>query len=874
MTKLPNTHQSSALGDYVFVRESFPNLDQVFGEFAQPTFLQLSMRKRFRRINQVLTDLIISAPKQSFLLPAVVEFIERVNHAKILNEPYHLPAFESWLNLFADLTDEQNYEIRAKIVGRYVPRDEYQAFFPIGMNKTFNGTHFVAAHFSPDVDTMVASFWGWIDAFAARVGSARHLWSLPGGPPDSPVTHVFGDFFGPSVFTHVSSSASSLTLSAIDLVTQKGVQKNQGRSSISLFDSDSGDKAIILIDEQGHYLGDWHHADVDPIRQILIRFKSCLRWFETNLHVRLISLFAKKNLNTKDLPEFISSVFDVAIQDCEPVKEFTERQKSDLNDFFTKVLHVKSGLKSTFRELIQALNKLSVHELNLFQQDIEALKDSELFDEKGALREDRPLIFNRFEKIINRLDNAIFHTRDYVEQLDVAMKIKTKVLGTPPQFVTMRSNVDDIRIKMQRQEYLTVVVSEGDDLFFPVGVIWASALQQSILGTVSFRDFCNQEEVKMAPYLTPISVIDHHKASLKTSSPPMAIIGDAQSCNVLIAELSLDINSRYTLNDMQAGDIEEKLQTSAKEAYSSANARILQGLLQRRMALEANGEYFVHPNREIAEYLCYLHAILDDTDLLTKVSKRDIECVVRLLNRLKSLTSKQEVEVIHLDDIPKDKNFAKAAAKRVLRNSEMYSLYRKVYESKEKEVERNLQACEKAHYDNLFADTKEQNGCCRVGQTKLFTINFPTYLKQSTKLREYWLEQAKAVNAAHPEIDLHLQMVSTIPSAEEVYQDKVGHYQHQDEIWFWVAPTQRAYDHLSSFLTAFQAIQKFGSTGTIEFLQPVNEELQQIFSQNCPGIPLKITKDGKLPLIVMRFGAGLLNSRKAMITPYLPRIIT
>ena len=40
----------------------------------------------------------------------------------------------------------------------------------------------------------------------------------------------------------------------------------------------------------------------------------------------------------------------------------------------------------------------------------------------------------------------------------------------------------------------------------------------------------------MAPYLEVISVVDHHKSSLKTPSVPTALIGDTQSCNVLIAE--------------------------------------------------------------------------------------------------------------------------------------------------------------------------------------------------------------------------------------------------------------------------------------------------------------------------------------------------
>ena len=333
MSKEP-AKQPQYLGEYVPPRISFPNLDEVFASFNDPEFKQRSSRKRFHRVNQVLLQLILESPKESFLLSAIIEFIERVNREHILRERYHFSLFEFWLNQFSELNDQQNYEVRGKIAGKYIPRDEYQAFFPLGMDKVFNGTHFVAAHLSPDVDTMVASLWGWMDAFAARLCNGRHVWSLPGGPPDSPITDAIGAIFGKGLFNYVANSAGSLTLSAIDLVTQKGVIKKRGKTSLSALELSIGEKAVILVDENGHFLGDWHAADVEPIRKIIIRFKSCLRWFENNLHVKLISFFANKKLHVEDVPPFLASVFDVAIQDCEPVKEFTDRQKRDLDDFF------------------------------------------------------------------------------------------------------------------------------------------------------------------------------------------------------------------------------------------------------------------------------------------------------------------------------------------------------------------------------------------------------------------------------------------------------------------------------------------------------------------------------------------------------------
>ena len=864
------------VGAYVPCPISFPHLEEIFSNFKDAEFKKRSIRKRFHRVNQVLLQVILEAPKHAFLLPAVAEYIERVNHENVLAERYHLSLFEFWLNHFSEISEKEQTEARSKIVGKHIPRGEYQAYFPIGMNKTFTGTHFIAAHLSPDVDTMIASFWGWADAFAARVGNGQHIWSLPGSAPDSPVTQMMCDFFGSALFTTVANTSETLTLTALDLVTQRGFLKKRGTSSISSLELNAVEQAVIHVDDEGYYLGDWHISDVEPVRKIILRFKSCLRWFETNLHAKLISLFAKPELHVSDVAPFLSSVFDVLICDCEPAKEFTDRQKKLLHDFFIKVIGLEKGIDSSFAELNQALTALSVYDLKQFQEELESLPNTGLFDEKGNLREDRPAIFRHLEEMIDRFEKAIHYVRDYAEQLDVAMHIKRKVLEVGSEVITMRSQVEDMRIIMKNKEYITVVIPEEGNKLFPVGIVWADALQKQALGTVTFRDFSNQEEVKMAPYLIPISVIDHHKMSLKTSSPPMALIADSQSCNVLIAELTMGINSRYSLGGMSPEVIETEIMRLRSAPITPSNLRILQRLLQRHIAIQNCQEhYFVNSDRELGEYLFFIHSILDDTDLLTKVSLRDITCVVELLNRIKSLVVKNDVEVIHLDDIPRDELFVSRAAKYILKNPEMYSIYRKVFETKELEMDKSLQSENEQDFAAIYLDTKEQNGCCRIGQTKIFTSNYQTYKEHSAKLIEYWLKNAQAKYQKSPEIDLHLHMISTVASAQDVYEDKVGEYQHQDEMWFWVPHTQKAYDHLNSFLTAFQTAHQFGTTASLEFLDSGMEEVKEIFGRNCSGIPVKSTDFRKLqlPVAILRFKAGLLNSRKAMVSPYLPRVL-
>ena len=127
-------------------------------------------------------------PAPCFLLPAILDYLKKVEEI-ISGITFH--DFELWLNQFSGLSFEQNYAVRAKIAGKSLPREGYQILFPIGMGKIYPGSHFVTAHGSPDLDTTVASFWGWLDAFAARVSEGMHLWNVPGGAPPCPVEMQF-----------------------------------------------------------------------------------------------------------------------------------------------------------------------------------------------------------------------------------------------------------------------------------------------------------------------------------------------------------------------------------------------------------------------------------------------------------------------------------------------------------------------------------------------------------------------------------------------------------------------------------------------------------------------------------------------------------
>jgi nanoRNase/pAp phosphatase (c-di-AMP/oligoRNAs hydrolase) len=815
------------LGDHRVEIGRFAGLDTVIKKLK--AHKNLSDRKRSDRVNEALLELIQEEKEPCFLLPAVLEFVERVEKDKIL-ERYTLTNFEVWLNQFSDLDFEENRHVRGKIVGKWVERGDYQTLFPIGMGKVYAGTHFVTAHKSPDLDTTVASFWGWVDAFAARVGDGLHIWNLPDGPPASQIEieWLFRDVFGPAVFTHLPKTRAELGLTGKDLMTQKGLQQRTLGDSIAEIDHDREHNAVLVVDGEGVFVGDWRATDVEGVRQVILLLSACLRWFENSLHLSWISFFAKEKLRLSDIKPILQELLGKKIRACEPAQEFSQKQYAQVGSFLESVLRLKKGMDCTFEELASELCRLGDVSFGGIEGLIEKMRKAKLFDAKGHFINDRPRLFAFLEMAIQGLHLGIIQIRSRLEKLDVALKTKCEVFGHHPTTVTTRSDVEEIRNKMDAYSYVTVVHAEGEKLF-PVGVIQAADVRKERLGTVSLRDFCNRDEMGIPSYLEVISVIDHHKTALNTFAPPMAILSDAQSSNTLVAQKAFEIND-------------------------APNKK----------------PHFIHPDREYVEYLHFLYGIIDDTDLLSKVSAIDVQCVASLLNRLKTLSTGKETKVVVLDDLRRDRDFAKKAATRILQNEEMYSLYRKVYQYREKEVEKNMALCAKGEASNLFADTKEQNRCCRIGQTKLFAVNVRSFAKHAGDIRRAWLQKAMKVNKEKPEIDLHIHMTSTIVSAEEVYKGTTGKYSHSDELWIWIPNAEMGVEHLKRFLNAFQSSPGLKDNPMeVEFLGPNSDELAAIFKESFVEIPQKRVKK-ELPIAVLRFRAGSLNSRKAMISPFLP----
>ena len=858
------------LGEYAFEKKSFPNLEQVFAEFKGPKFETLNEHMRRCAISRSLCHLIEEQDEPCFLLPLVIDFIAKLHEEGIVGY-FTFSSFELWLNQFSSLSEEENYRVRAKIAGAHLPRDAYQVYFPIGMGKRYNGSHFVTAHSSPDLDTTVASFWGWVDAFAARVSHGLHIWNVPGGPPGNQIEigMLFYDLIGKGVFTSLAKGRSRLTLSSYDLMTQEGLIKKLPQEPALSLDHERNLNAIVLIDKEGYFLGDWRYFDVEGVRQVVTSLENCLRWIESDMHSRIVTFFAKKDLKKEDVSPFIDSLMYEEIKSSEPGRDLTLRQQKLLQKYLEEVLGVAGGYECTFLELVDAMERASIAHFGHFKKALKTIETDGFFDASGHLVEDRPKLFSHIEKIMRTLSEGLREIRLYVEQLEIALQIKSKVFGYAPQYLSYRADIEEVKTKMGAYPYLTVTYPDPTGKKIPVGVVHASSLQKATLGTVTLRDFSNREETKVPEFLEVISVIDHHKSTFSTQAAATIMISDAQSANAIVAQLSFSIHDTFSSFGFADEAVEKQVgELQGKKDLESL--RLLQRLLQRQ---GVSKEFYVAKDRQFMEYLHYLFAILDDTDLLTKLTYRDVYTVASLVNRMKSIIEGKEMELVNFDDIPQDGAFVKKAAKRLLQCHDLHSLYAKVYVARENAVDEEIEKAAKGEETGFYLDTKIQNGCVRVGQSKLFRRNLPCFYKNVESLRKRWCEESVEISGKKEELDLHLYMISTIASAEELVKGEEVHYEHKDELWVYIPKTDLGVEHLRLFLNAFQNAPQIANADVEgEFVGENAEELASLFKESFRNISMKVAEKSEgATIAILRYPAGTINSRKSMITPYLPK---
>ncbi|MCH9620980.1 MAG: hypothetical protein S4CHLAM20_03920 [Chlamydiia bacterium] len=828
------------LGDVVFSPHFFKK--NIYDKLKDKALLTMSGFEKHSFVSNLLLKEIQLAKDGDFLLPAIVDFIESVRNTVL--PTYTFSSFEIYLDNYVSLTEAEALFIRGKIVGRYIPRDEYQAFFPIGMRKNFKGSHFSVAHFSPDVDTVIASFHGFLDAFAAKIGTGVHYWKVPLGPPDGSIEieNLFYKALGRGVFDAFVQSSREMSLTSMDLVSQEDiiVKKLQDRS-IGINHRRSKN-SVVVTDDKGGYVADWRAVDFDEVRMVINNYVSVLRDFEKALYMIGLTHLLKKS----DLKEHVADLLDKTLQDFFSVDMHDNLSIERLKLFVEKVLGFEDGLSLSIGKLLSSTPSLRL-----------------VFDELDGINEESDL-----EKLVAIQDTNFKEYFTYLDTLEIAIAIKRQVLNILPVKLSHLDSYETIKEKMEGFSHLTVVHEEKENSA-PLGVIHAKDVLGKSLATASLRDFSNDDEMDKAPYIDVISCIDHHKSEIKTMSPARMIISDAQSSNSIVARINLSINERYSTGGYTLKEVDEQIANLTQSFDTNDKMRLMKRLLSKKEALSQNNNYFISRDKEFLDYYHFLFAILDDTDLLTKVTSYDVYVVCDLLNAMKSLMVKKEVEIVNFDDLAcDDPNFAKNAAHKLLTSHDLYSLYNENFKKKETKVEEVVKKATSTYEASFFQDTKIIGKYAQVGQFKLFSSNHASFRKKKADIQKHWLKRCEEAAKEHSHLSIFVFMLSTLDSADDLFSGVINNNQtEKDEIWVSCIEGNRdSFEKAKRFISNLIKSPKVYPQSVHVDLHGKMGDLQDVVSRISSRIAVCQLK-GKKPLAELHVDLKSLKSRKSDIAP-------
>lgn len=853
----------------------FESFEENVAAFLDPNFKCKNPIERSHQVNEVCLKLIQQESRSQYVFSNLLHYICWVNENSLLEAPYHLNAFERWLNQHSELGYEANRHIRGIITGKYIPREEFQCLFPVGQHKVHPGAHTVTAHNPPDLDSTTASFISWLDAFACRVGSTLSIWNVPYGKPGPLISRLFELIYGEGIFPYCSRDKSVISPIAVDVLQQDRFIKAKPGSSIRDVDHNRNENHIILTDHEGFYIGDWRVADVDAVSRIQRLLNICMHMYEKDLVLTLSELFSKKNVSKEYCKETITSFLKRQVPESElEFHHFNRDERRQLDDYLRKVLNMPNGGTTSMEEFFEAMDELAGCSFTLFKDQLQKLLQDDLYDASGILEESQDTLFTILHHTFKALISSIKKLRDHLDRIDVAIQIKQKVLGNLPNYVLTSSSLNEITKQIKDYRHITAAFRSKSGKLVPVGVIHREDIELSTQGTVSFRDFCNHDEIQLDKSLEVISAVDHHKSSLSSKSAMVLNVADVQSSNIIIAEQAFKLNDRYSAHGQSKESVEEQWNELSSQEPSSKTMRLLGRLMFKKQFYQStNNNYFIDPQRELHEYLLCLNAILDDTDLLVKCGWRDILITAELINRIKSLQLGYEIEILSIEDYPRDKKNLKKAIQDVLNNEDMVSFYGHIYEYREQLLDNIICQNGSSKHAEIFEDCKIQNRACSISQFKLFCKNQQGFQENRVEIMNSWLKHNQQIASRYHETDLYMHMLSTIPG----HNDKKDSEEHRDEIWITSAlAREESISRLKQFFTLFKNSPKYQNLNLKFHLEADQEHkhssLIELLERITPqtSIPFVEAKVGE-PILVMTFKKGALNSRKADITPYLPK---
>lgn len=870
------------IGEIDIQPKVFARQPEILERFQKKEFLELPSPERNEIVNRTLLELIQEVPAPCFLLPEVTNYLAQITIHLVLDGTYNLTAFERWLNQHSGLNYEDNRYVRGKIIGKYIPRDDYNSIFPIGQNKVHPGTHTVTAHTPPDLDSLTASFLGWMDAFGCRVGKTLTVWNVPRGKPGPIIARMFSLFYSDELFYRIAKQKTLISHVAMDIVQQDRLIRARGESDIKELKHNRNQYHIIQVDEKGYYLGDWRSTDVDAVSKVQRGLNMCMHAYEKFMVLSLTELFSESHFQHQLCLEKLEVLFSKKLHDYIHILKFpfSEMQEHTLHIYLTKVIGLPQGANTPISEFFTLMDKKAQTDFAKYRETLLQLGNKDYYDNDLTADFELEEVFSIIHKAQTLLIHSTKNLRNYLDRLDVAMLIKKAVLEFQPTWVSTKAEIHEIRSKIKDYQHITVVFPDKEGHLIPVGVIHREDIDKPIQGTVSFRDFCNFDEIKLhQDYLELISAIDHHKSSVNSKSAMVLSVADVQSSNIITAQKYFEVNDQYSTRGQSTEAIDKQLKELHQAEPSQKNLRLTEKLIRKKQALLHRGKkFFVSPERELQEYLLCLNAIIDDTDLLNKCGWWDIEVIIDLINRIKSLQVGYEIEIFDLDGVTKDRRQLKKIIHNILKCKDFYSFYSVIYEHRENVVSELILATDDDDATKIFEDRKIQNHSCSISQFKLFPRNWDDLKTNRNNILLNWLQLRRRIREKSSEVDFFLHMMSTVPGAKEAFANELDVSLGTDEIWLTgVTEADESMSRIRQFLRALNRSPKHQEINLIFHIEGPNNDSSNMLRKAVQSvypekeIPLIENEALEVGIIIFRFNQGALNSRKADITPFLPK---
>jgi len=830
---------------------NFP--DDIFQQLVRQCRQLSTVVERLDMCGSVLAQWLLEQTPPQFLLPQVLDFIDKVNHHSLV-EPlrYQIASVEGWLTRRSGLSSDKQSLVRGLVAGAYIPRASYQYLFPIGKAEHLPGSHIVAAHTSPDLDTVTASFWTWMDAWAAEVCEGLHHWNVPGGIPALVEVGLFWiETLGPGL-QQLPKKRASLRLNAYDLIS-----RNLPIRTLSFKDTlkqiTPYEPPVAILGEDGYVVGELHMQDVEAIRRVTLPLTQCVSWIIRKIDSTLIEHFANSRpLNT--LPEVLERIFCLPLAEADPISYISPQELTEIDLLMKLVFAFEKGLESSFQCLVDFFNRqdpaLAEHYRAINQQ-------------YKCTASDPAVLFQLASSYSKYLQKLLDAARARLENIEIALLVKEQILQRPHLMVSSSADLEELQRLRADGQALLVTLSDTQHYQHAQGLVLDEHLMRIPAGTVSLCDFSNKQETGIPEYLTIVSARDHHKIQLQTQSPATISTADVQSANTLLVEGMQTIHMPFFYG-RDADKLKERLLRLAQQESSvdfSAQLRLLQQLKA------AQSVWWVSKERLICQSLHMLLAILDDTDQLSKLSWRDLEALSTLLQLLYELLYDHSIAT-PLESLERIQSNIAVARKELLRMPLLHALMAEVMKAKEADLIDNLQRCAAGEESNIFRDLKIQNGYAAISQLKLYPSTLALFEQLTLSIMQHWHALAVAISKQRPEVDLYMHMISTV-------SDDPQQLQHLDQLWLWTMAPELSQPNLRVFLgNLWSSALRFDHMHCfITLLGRESPSLERLIGESMPGVSIKHTSDN-LPysMAVLHFPAGRLNSRKAAITPNLPRV--